>query len=98
MRGFHQGQRRQSASPKGRIYGCNILFVTNDFYLASRGEPYMTLFSVQEYISGYTIQRSTFALFHISSYVWSTAGKASVIWVRVVGDFLAPSLKDAPDW
>jgi hypothetical protein len=42
MRGFHQGQRRQRASPKGRIYGCNILFVTNEFYLASRGEPYMT--------------------------------------------------------
>ena len=46
MRGFHQGQRHYEASPQGRIYGSNILFVTNELYLASRGEPYMTPFLV----------------------------------------------------
>ncbi len=42
MCGFHQGQRLYNASPQGRIYGRNILFATSEFYLASRGEPYMT--------------------------------------------------------
>ncbi len=43
MCGFHQGQRLYNASPQGRIYGSDILFVTSELYLASRGEPYMTL-------------------------------------------------------
>ena len=41
MRGFHQGQRQKRLT-KGRIYGRNILFVRLTFFLASRGEPYMT--------------------------------------------------------
>lgn len=42
MRGFHQGQKHDVASSQGRIYGRNILYVTNELFLASRGEPYMS--------------------------------------------------------
>lgn len=42
--------------------------------------------------------RSTFARFHILSYVCNTAANASLICVTVVGADLAPSLKEAPDW
>jgi len=41
---------------------------------------------------------SIFALLHKFSYVPSTAAKASVICVRVVGADFPPSLNDAPDW
>ena len=41
---------------------------------------------------------STLPFVQRSSYVWRTAGNASVICVSVVGEVLAPSLKDAPDW
>ena len=33
-----------SVSSQGRIYGSNILFVTNELYLASRGDAFMTHF------------------------------------------------------
>ena len=32
MCGFHQGQRQHDVSSKGRIYGRNILFVTNELF------------------------------------------------------------------
>jgi hypothetical protein len=34
------------ASPQGRIYGRNILFVMYELFLASRGEPYMTPYMI----------------------------------------------------
>ncbi|WP_419607889.1 hypothetical protein, partial [Thiolapillus sp.] len=41
-RGNRQPQTKAGYTNKGRIYGSNISFVTNEFSLAIRGGPYMT--------------------------------------------------------